>query len=89
MAYHQNFWHSFLHPLLAINSMNEKLIQAQIAMLVMQRDNALNTCVNLMGDLAVARDRVAELEAKAAMLQAIADAANLAGIEVAALPAAA
>ncbi len=61
--------------------MNEKQIQAQINMLVQQRDNALNMCVNLSGDLALANDKIAELEAKVAMLTAIAEATTVDTIE--------
>jgi hypothetical protein len=56
--------------------MNEKQIQAQINMLISQRDNALNMCVNLSGDLAVAKDTIAELEAKVAMLTIVAEGAH-------------
>lgn len=56
--------------------MNEKQIQAQINMLIAQRDNALNMCVNQAGELAMAKDTIAELEAQVAMLTAVAEAAH-------------
>lgn len=43
--------------------MNETQIRAQIDILVEQRNNALNALVNMAGELAVARARIAELEA--------------------------
>lgn len=54
--------------------MTERKIQAQISTLVSQRDNALNTCVNLSGDLAEANETIADLEARIATLAAIVDA---------------
>jgi uncharacterized protein involved in exopolysaccharide biosynthesis len=44
--------------------MDEILINAKITALVEQRNNALNQCVNLMGDLAVAQARIQALEAQ-------------------------
>ena len=45
-------------------TMDEILINAKITALVEQRNNALNQCVNLMGDLAVAQARIQALEAQ-------------------------
>jgi len=56
--------------------MNEKQIQAQINMLVQQRDNALNMCVNLSGELAVASETIADMAAQIEMLKAIVEAAK-------------
>lgn len=43
---------------------NDKRVQAMLMELSAQRQAALDRCVNLMGDLAEAKARVAELEAK-------------------------
>jgi hypothetical protein len=53
---------------------NEIQIQAQFTALIAQRDAALNTSVNLAGELAVARNNVADLQAQVATLTAIVDA---------------
>lgn len=44
--------------------MDEVSINAKINALVEQRNNALNQCVNLMGDLAVAQAKIQALEAQ-------------------------
>lgn len=44
--------------------MNEIQINAQFSALVEQRNAALNSVVNMAGELAVLKDKVAELEKK-------------------------
>lgn len=52
-------------------AMNERQVQAQINILIQQRDNALNTCVNLNGELAVKDQIIEDLQAQVAMLTAL------------------
>ena len=56
--------------------MNEVQVKAQFAELVAQRTNALNTCVNLVGEMAVLREEIAALQAQVATLKGIAEAAS-------------
>jgi len=42
----------------------EKQVQAQINMLVSQRDHAMNTCVNLAGQIAILEHDIGELKKK-------------------------
>ena len=52
-------------------AMNERQVQAQINMLIQQRDNALNTCANLNGELAIKEQIIEDLQAQVAMLTAL------------------
>jgi hypothetical protein len=56
--------------------MNETQIAAQINMLVQQRDNALNTCVNLAGDLAALEAVNKDLQAQIELLKGIVEGAK-------------
>ncbi len=44
--------------------MDDISINAKIAALVEQRNNALNQCVNLMGDIAVLKEKIKILESQ-------------------------
>ena len=57
-------------------AMNERQVQAQINILIQQRDNALNTCVNLNGELAVKEQVIEDLQAQVALLTGLVEAAN-------------
>ena len=59
-----------------MSAMNERQVQAQINVLIQQRDNALNTCVNLNGEVAIRDQQIEDLQAQVATLAAIVEAAN-------------
>lgn len=57
--------------------LNQTRIAAQIEALCNQRNAALNEVVNLAGNMAIANERINELESQLALAQAIIDGSNI------------